>query len=200
MRPDAAPPIGEITRLLRNVREGDDEALGRVIPHVYDELRAIARRQLRREREGHTLSATALVHEAWARLAAGGLAPTDRSHFLALASRSMRQVLVDHARRTLAQKRGGGWERTTLGDGAASLDVDPAELVALDQALEQLEPRQRQVVEFRFFGGLQESEIAEALGVTERTVRRDWVKARAWLYRTLYPEDAGSTEEQSAPL
>ena len=101
----------------------------------------------------------------------------------------MRQVLVDHARRIASRKRGGDWQRTTLGGNeVGTLDLEPEELIALDDALAQLEPRQRQVVECRFFGGMEESEIAEALGLSERTVRRDWVKARAWLYATLYPD------------
>ncbi len=111
----------------------------------------------------------------------------DRAHFLAIASRAMRQVLVEHARRRNAEKRGGGWERTTLNDGDQPVEFSPDALLGLDRALAELEPRQREVVEYRFFVGMEEHEIATALGVSERTVRRDWVKARAWLYRSLYP-------------
>lgn len=188
------PNTGEITRLLGGARHGDREALDRIVAVLYDELRELAQRQIRRERVGHTLGATALVHEAYARLAGASVPAQDRAHFLALAARAMRQVLVDHARRSLARKRGGGWKRTTLGDRlGSSAELDPAEIIALDDALESLEPRQRHVVECRFFGGMEEKEIAAALGVTERTVRRDWVKARAWLYRTLYGDaDAGA--------
>ena len=102
----------------------------------------------------------------------------------------MRQVLIDHARRRNAAKRGVGWERTTLSGLGWSADFDPAELLALTEALEELEPRQRQIVEYRFFGGMEEAEIATVLGISDRTVRRDWVKARAWLYRKLYPESS----------
>ena len=122
------------------------------------------------------------------KLAGGPTSATDRAHFLALAARAMRQVLVDHARRRDAQKRGGDWHATTLTDGSASVELDPTEIVALDRAMEHLDERQRQVVECRFFAGMEESEIAEVLGVSERTVRRDWVKARAWLYSELYPD------------
>lgn len=186
--PDAAP--GEVTRLLAAARAGDDDALQRVVPLVYEDLRALARRQLRRENAGHTLGATALVHESYMRLVGSAArGASDRGHFLAIAARSMRQVLVDHARRIASRKRGGDWQRTTLGgDEAGALELDPEELIALDDALSKLEPRQRQIVECRFFGGMEESEIAQALGLSERTVRRDWVKARAWLYATLYPE------------
>lgn len=177
---------GDVTRLLGAVQHGDSDALDRIYPHVYDELRSVAARQLRRERTGHTLHPTALVHEAYMKLAGGGLAAVNRSHFLAIAARAMRQVLVDHARRRGARKRGGEWHATTLTDGSASIELAPEEIIALDRALETLEPRQRQVVECRFFGGMEESEIAEALDVSERTVRRDWVKARAWLYREIY--------------
>jgi RNA polymerase sigma factor (TIGR02999 family) len=155
---------------------------------VYDELRALAERQLRRERPGHTLQATALVHEAYLKLASGGALPADRSHFVGTAARAMRQVLVDHARRRSADKRGGAWQRTTLGEGPAALELELDTILDLDRAMERLDPRQCRVVELRFFAGLEEKEIAEILGVTERTVRRDWVKARAWLYAEMYPE------------
>jgi RNA polymerase sigma factor (TIGR02999 family) len=185
---------GDVTVLLRAARGGDREALDRLMPLVYDELRAMARRQIGREREGHTLHATALVHEAYFKLASGGFDAGDRAHFLAIAARAMRQVLVDHARTRDAKKRGGGWARTTLGDAHAAAGFRPDEMIALDDALEQLDPRQRQVVEMRFFAGMEEKEIADVLGVTDRTVRRDWVKARAWLYRRLYPDDTPPPE------
>lgn len=175
--------------MLRAAREGQRDAVDQLMPLVYDELRGMARRQLGSERAGHTLHATALVHEAYLKLAGGGgIDATDRAHFLAIAARAMRQVLVDHARRRKADKRGGDWERTTLTDGSQSVDFRPDEILTLDRALDGLDERQRQVVEYRFFGGMEEGEIAAVLEVSERTVRRDWVKARAWLYRTLYPE------------
>lgn len=188
-----------VTRLLRAARDGDEEALDRVMALVYEDLRGLARGHIGRERAGHTLGATALVHESYMRLVGSAAREAmDRAHFLAIASRSMRQVLVDHARRVRAEKRGGGLHHTTLKDGSASVELNPEELLALDAALESLEPRQRSVVEYRFFGGMEESEIAEVLGVSERTVRRDWVKARAWLYTTLYPEGGGDPSPPGA--
>jgi len=186
---------GEVTRLLQAVREGEAGSLDRLVALVYDELRVLARRQLARERAGHTLHATALVHEAYMKMAGSPIDASGRAHFLAIAARAMRQILVDHARRKQAQKRGGDWEVTTLTDGARSVEFKPDEMLALDRALDELDERQRQVVECRFFGGMEESEIATVLGVSERTVRRDWVKARAWLYRSLYPHgpDSAST-------
>jgi RNA polymerase sigma factor (TIGR02999 family) len=178
----------DVTQLLAAFQRGDRDALDRLLPLVYDELRRLARRQLSREHGQRTLNATALVHEAYLKLAGGGIDAADRAHFLAVAARAMRQVLVDHARRRKAVRRGGEWRITTFTDRPGEGTFDPGEMLALDQALEQLDPRQRQVVECRFFAGMEEREIAAALGLTERTVRRDWVKARAWLYQVLYPE------------
>ena len=181
----------DVTRLLHQLHSGDANALDRLYPLVYDELRRAAVRALARERASHTLQATELVHEAYLKL----LGPLNvnwqnRAHFLAVAARAMRQILVDHARRRQADKRGGGVEHVTLGDPEADLSLPAEELLALDDALQRLEavePRLRTVVEYRFFGGLTEREIAEVLGVTERTVQRDWVKARAWLHKEIYP-------------
>jgi RNA polymerase sigma factor (TIGR02999 family) len=187
-----------ITRLLRAARDGDGNAADLLLPLLYEPLREMAARHLRRESPGHTLNPTGLVHEAYLKLApANGFAAEDRSHFLGIASRAMRQVLVDQARSRNAGKRGGGWARATLTEGLASDGLDPDELLALDAALERLEPRQRRVVECRFFGGMEEKEIARALGVSERSVRRDWVKARAWLHRELYPDPP--TPPEAAP-
>ena len=184
--------VGEVTRLLRAAQEGEPAALERLVPLVYEDLRRLARRQLGHEYGERTLNPTALVHESYFKLGGGAMVARDRAHFLALAARAMRQVLVDHARDRKAAKRGGGvWERTTLTDGAWVRDFDPDGMLVLDEALAELEPRQRQVVECRFFGGMEELEIAAALGVSERTVHRDWVKARAWLYRYFYPEPTG---------
>jgi RNA polymerase sigma factor (TIGR02999 family) len=155
------------------------------MPLVYDDLRRLARRQLAREMGARSIQPTTLVHEAYLKLAGSAPRAEDRAHFLAIASRAMRQVLVDQARERRAAKRGPEWARTTLTDGAWVAELDPASLIALDDALGRLDERQRQVVECRFFGGLDDDEIADALGVTARTVRRDWVKARAWLYRWL---------------
>jgi RNA polymerase sigma factor (TIGR02999 family) len=192
------PGSGEVTRLLRAARSGEREAMDRLVPLVYEELRSVARRQMRRERADHTLHPTALVHEAWVKLAVGPVVAADRAHFLAIAGRAMRQVLIDHARTHNAAKRGGGWERLTLMDGDRPVELNTDELLALDIALESLEPRQRQVVEYKFFAGMEEQDIALVLGVTDRTVRRDWVKARAWLYRALY-EGGGGTGRAEAP-
>ena len=179
---------GEVTRLLNAAVEGDQEALDRLVPLVYDDLHRLAHRQLNREGGGHTLQTTGLVHEAYMKLAGGKVNAASRSHFLAIAARAMRQVLVDYARRRKAEKRGSGVAAVTLNDGEQGVDVSPDDLLVLDEVLDQLEPRQRQVVELRFFGGMEEKDIAEALGISERTVRRDWVKARAWLYKALYPK------------
>ncbi len=186
------PDPGEVTRLLSEARDGSGPALERILPLIYEELRRLARRQVAKEASGHTLHATELVHEAYLKLSAGGGPQAEnRAHLLAMASRAMRQLLVDHARNRNAQKRGGGWERTTLAGAPAARELAPEEILTLDTAMGELDPRQRRVVECRFFGGMEESEIAEALGVSERTVRRDWVKARAWLYARMYPEPSG---------
>jgi RNA polymerase sigma-70 factor, ECF subfamily len=185
--PGSTPP-GEVTRLLEAAEAGDREALDRLVPLVYEDLRRVAHRQLDREGGGHTLQTTALIHEAYLKLAGGGsVSASSRAHFLAIAARAMRQVLVDYARRRRAAKRGGGVISVTLGDEPQPADASAEDLLALDDALEQLDPRQRQVIECRFFGGMEENDIAAVLGVSERTVRRDWVKARAWLYQSLYP-------------
>ena len=186
---ESALDAGEVTRLLLAAREGEGDALDRLLPLVYDDLRRLARRQLGFEYVERTLDPTALVHESYLKLGRPALAARDRAHFLAIAARAMRQVLVDQARDRKAAKRGGGaWERTTLTDGAWAAELDADGMLALDDALGRLDPRQRQVVECRFFGGMEEQEIAAALGISERTVHRDWLKARAWLYRYFYPE------------
>ena len=183
----AAAVAGEVTRLLRAARAGDASAIDRIVPLVYEDLRRVARRQLNRRFGQDSLRPTELVHDAYVKLSVGGAGvAADRAHFLAIAARAMRQVLVDEARHRHAAKRGGvGWKRATLSGGHWVVDFDVDELLTLNDALDELDPRQRQVVECRFFGGMEEREIAEALGVTERTVRRDWVKARAWLYHAL---------------
>lgn len=181
----AAAVPGDVTRLLQAASAGDRAALDRVLPLLYEDLRRLARRQLARERGSRTIQPTTLVHEAYLKLARSAPRARDRAHLLAIAAHAMRQVLVDHARERLTAKRGSGWASTTLTDGVSTTTLDPAEFIALDDALERLDPRQRQVVECRFFAGLDDGEIADALGVTTRTVRRDWAKARAWLTRWL---------------
>jgi RNA polymerase sigma factor (TIGR02999 family) len=178
-----------VTELLARSREGSEEALNRLVPLVYDELRAIAHRQLRGERPHHTLGTTALVNEAYLRLVDQRRAQwQDRAHFFAVSARMMRRVLVDYARRRGAQKREGARNVLPLEDAMASLDDQADAMIALDGALSrlgELDARLVQVVELRFFAGLTESETAEVLGVSTRTVRYDWVKAKGWLYREL---------------
>ena len=179
----------DITGLLIAWRAGDRGAVDGLFPLVYDELRRIAHRQLGRERPDHTLGTTALVHEAYLKLVDQTRAQlTDRAHFFAVAARAMRRILVDYARRHGALKRGGGTGRVSLSDAALIAEERADTLVALDEALTRLaevDERLGQVVECRFFGGLTEDETAEALAVTSRTVRRDWVKAKGWLNQAL---------------
>jgi len=180
---------GEVTRLLAELRAGDDQALERLLPIVYAELRTVAANLLRGERVGHTLQPTALVHEAYVRLLGEKAPPLDRQHFFAVAARAMRRVLIDHARARGRQKRGGGAVPVTLHDDvAAAVESDPIDLLALDEAMQKLEsadPRRVRVVELMYFGGLSASETAEVVGVTRRTVERDWQYARAWLLREM---------------
>jgi RNA polymerase sigma factor (TIGR02999 family) len=172
---------------------GEGRPVDRLLPLVYDELRRVAHRQLGRERPGHTLSTTALVHEAYLRLVDQTRARwVDRAHFFAVAAGVMRRILVDYARRFRAAKRGGDAQHVDLDLAQVSLDERSEVLINLDEALgrlAELNPRLSQVVECRFFGGMTEEETAEALGVTDRTVRRDWIKAKAWLSREL--QDSG---------
>jgi RNA polymerase sigma factor (TIGR02999 family) len=181
--------VPEATRLLSDAGDCPRDALDQQVPLLYDQLKRIAELQLRTERAGHTLNPTALVHEAYLKLADQTQAEMqNHGQILALTARMMRRVLVDHARRRMAGKRGRGWSRTTLSGQVSPTETYSEELLALDEALGQLQPRQRQVVELRFFTGLTEAEIGEVLDVSERTVRREWVKARAWLYSELYPD------------
>ena len=179
----------DVTRLLLAWRGGDTVAASQLMPLVYDELRRLARDYLRRERDGHTLQPTALVHEAYLRLVDDAQVQWQgRAHFFGVAARAMRRILVDHARAHNAAKRGGGVEKIPLeaaGDLLAAHDVD---LVSLDGALEALAqtyPRQCEVVELRFFGGLEAREIAEVLQVSEKTIRRDWNFAKLFLLREM---------------
>ena len=168
---------------------GRHESLDRLVPHVYDDLRAIARRQLAVRAGGGTLSTTAVVHEAYLKLAGqAGLTWKDRGHFVALAALAMRHVLVDRARARFASKRGGVQHHVTLDEEVVAADDQPAILLQLSEAIDALaavEPRLAQVIDCRFFGGMTEEEIAEALGVTTRTVQRDSAKARMLLRRAL---------------
>jgi RNA polymerase sigma factor (TIGR02999 family) len=181
----------DTTQLLRDSRHGNRDAFDQLFSRVYDELRQIARQRLLRHRPGDTLSTTALVHEAYLKLVdQTNAGANDRAHFLALASRAMRFVLVDHARAQRAQKRGGGVVAVPLDAVQVAADEPPADLLALDDALERLSrfsERQSQLVEYRFFGGLSYEEIAEVTGLSVRTVKREWARARTWLYTYMRP-------------
>jgi RNA polymerase sigma factor (TIGR02999 family) len=186
----------EVTGLLLAWSEGDRDALDTLLPRVYGELRRLAASHLRRERAGHTLETRALVHEAFLRLVdQERVAWRSRGHFFGIAAQMMRRVLVDHARRHLYAKRGGGAPRFSLEEGLTLAPERAPELVALDEALGELEriaPRNARIVELRFFGGLTAEEIAEALGLSAPTVTRGWRMARAWLYRRLSGDGDGS--------
>ena len=185
-----------LTGLLVQWRQGDKAALDKLTPIVYDELRRIAHRYVRRERDGHTLATTALVNEAYVRLAGfQQVTWENRAHFFAVSARVMRHILIDYARRNHYAKRGGGLQRVSF-DGAAAeaslmSSVRARELIALDEALDafaKLDPRKSQVVELRYFGGLTLEETAEVLQVSLMTVRRDWRAAKAWLYKAVKSE------------
>ena len=180
----------ELTRILRDLRDASPAELDLLFQASYDELRRLARKYLARERREHTLQTTALVHEAYLRLVdSSNLEWNNRAHFLALAARVMRRILVDHARRRKSSKRGGEWKQVTLGhaDGVGNAP-ERLDLVALEGALTRLQerdPEKARVVEMRFFAGMTNDEIAEVLGVTERTVRRHWAAAQVRLYKDL---------------
>lgn len=188
-----------ITQLLEAHAGGDREALNRLFPLVYDEMRRIAHGRLRSERSDHTLNTTALVHEAYLKLV--GLERMNwqnRAHFFAIASQAMRNVLVSYAVRRKADKRGGGQQRVTLDEERLVAEHRLDDLLHLNQALEQLEAldeRQARVVECRFFGGLSIDETAHALGISPATVSRDWTMARAWLTRIL----GASSDDTATP-
>lgn len=178
-----------VTELLVDWSKGDQEALNKLIPLVYDELHKLASRYLRRERPDHTLQTTALVHEAYLKLVDQKDANwQNRVQFFAVASQLMRRILVDYARRHRASKRGGSYYKVTLDEGLVSSGERDAELLALNQALERLasiDPQQSRVVELRIFGGLTLEETAQALDISPRTVRREWSIAKAWLRREI---------------
>ena len=183
---------GTVTELLRAWSDGDDGALERLMPLVEAELRRLARGYMARERRGHTLQATALVHEAFLRLTdAQHLQWQDRAHFLGISARLMRRVLVDHARSRGYRKRGGGAQRVTLNEGLVATPEPALDVVVLDRALEKLaavDERKSRVIELRFFGGLSVEETAEVLQVSPDTVKRDWRLAKLWLLRELEGE------------
>ncbi len=186
---------GDVTLLLVKAGGGEREAFDQLFPLIYDELRRVAQRQLGRERIRHTLGASGLVNEAYLKLVDQVRVDwRGRDHFFGVAARAMRQILIDYARKRQAEKRGGAWHRTSLEQKQLGFDSPLEELLALDEALDRMDkisPRMRQVVEYRFYCGLTEEETANLLGVTVRTIQREWLKARAWLYKELYtaPEE-----------
>jgi RNA polymerase sigma factor (TIGR02999 family) len=183
--------VADVTVLLQQWRDGNADALHRLMPLVYEELRRVARARLRQEQPGHTLQATALVHEAYLRLMGSRTpAPQNRTHLFAIAARLMREILVDHARRKAARKRGGTATMIALDESVRAPDVAMIDLLALDEALNELhalDPRLCRVVELRFFAGLNIDETAEALQVSTATIERDWTVAKAWLHQRLSP-------------
>ena len=182
MCPDSST---QVSKLLRNWGQGDPDARDALIPLVYDELRRVARRYLRRERPDHTLQSAALVNEAYLRLMGGGSPQwQNRAHFFGVAARLMRHILVDHARKRCAAKRGAGAPRLTLDPQAGLPQAKELDLVQLDDALNRLgdlDAQQSQIVELRFFGGLSIEETSMVLGVSPATVKREWATARTWL-------------------
>lgn len=183
----------DVTGLLHDWQQGDRAALDKLTPLVYDELRRIAHRYMQGERNGHTLQTTALVNEAYVRLAGGrNIEWQNRAHFYAVTAQVMRRVLVDHARRRRYAKRGGDAQQVSLDEAVLMSPQRATELVALDEALAELarlDERKGRVVELRYFGGLSLEETAEVLAVSVMTVRRDWRAAKAWLYRSLKIEE-----------
>ena len=192
----AEPTLGEITQLLIDLGKGDRDAEARLIPLVYDELRRLANRYMRGERPDHTLQPTALVHEAYLRLIEQErVAWRNRAHFFGVAAKLMRRILVDHARARLTAKRGAAQPAVQLEDGLVFAEERSGEFVALDEALQRLaqfDPRLERIVELRFFGGLPVEETAEVLGISTRTVKRDWNAAKMWLHGEMKQKAAGA--------
>ncbi len=190
-----------VTQLLLDWRNGDQHALDALMPLVYDELRMIAKRYMGRERSGHTLQTGALINEAYLRLVGKqDVAWQNRTHFFAIAARIMRNLLVDHARAKQMAKRGGGALQVSFNEALVGGDPEvTVDLLALDQALSRLsevDERKCRIVELRFFGGLSAEETSEALGLSEITIKREWLKAKAWLFRELSGAEAVNGEEE----
>lgn len=189
MKKDPPRQEHEITQLLAAWREGNQAALDQLYPLVYDELHRLARRYMSRERKGHTLQTTALINEAYVRLVdQRNVQWANRSHFFAISAQIMRRILIDHARRHAYAKRGGGARQVSLDETATVIHEDLAEFLRLDEALKslaELDPRRSQVVELKYFGGLNNDEIAGVLKISKNTVIRDWNMARAWLHSQL---------------
>jgi len=194
---DQPPSTHEVTRLLLAWKSGDETALNRLMPRVYQELHRLARRYMVAEQTGHPLQTTALVHEVYVRLVdANNVDWQNRAHFYAICARLMRRILIDFARSRNYQKRGPGFAHIQLEDALTIPEVESSEVLAVDEALRQLaaiDSRKSEVVELRFFGGLTTEEIAAALGVSPETVQRDWKLAKAWLLRELSHEPPHET-------
>jgi RNA polymerase sigma factor (TIGR02999 family) len=192
--PDANQPQYDVTDFLQKWSAGDLGALHELMPLVYGQLQALARSHLQNERSDHTLQPTALVHEAFLRLIdQKKVTWQSRAHFFGVAARMMRRILVDHARACHAERRGGGDEKLSLDEVEIAPEASAPALLALHGALEDFAvafPRQAEVVELKFFGGLQAHEIAESMEVSEKTILRDWHFAKLWLYRALSEEDS----------
>lgn len=187
----------EVTRLLADWGKGDSSALDKLLPLVHGELRKIARRQMSQERPGHTLQATALINEAYLKLLGQeGYEWHNRAHFFAVCAQIMRHILIDHARAHAREKRGGGAMQVSLNDVAVIAREKAEHLIALDEALDSLESLDAQkakIVELRYFGGLSIEETAEVLNISTRTVRREWQRSKAWLYRMISEGTANET-------
>lgn len=190
----------EVTQLLADWGKGDRSALEKLLPLVHAELRRIARRQMSHERPGHTLQATALVNEAYLKLAGQqGFEWQNRAHFFAVAAQVMRHILIDHARAHARDKRGGGAIQVSLDEAAVMAEDQAEHFIALDEALRSLElvdPQKSKIVELRYFGGLSIEETADVLNISPRTVRREWQRAKAWLYRMI----AEGNGDETRPL
>jgi RNA polymerase sigma factor (TIGR02999 family) len=179
--------VGDVTHILERVEQGDPKAAEQLLPLVYEELRKLAAARMANEAAGHTLQPTALVHEAWLRLTNNDSNTqfANRAHFFAAAAEAMRRILVDRAREKAAGKRGGGWQRLNLDKIEIAADADPDILLLVNECLDKLakqEPKAAEIVKLRFFVGLTLDEAGQLLGVTERTAKRHWAFARAWLY------------------
>jgi RNA polymerase sigma factor (TIGR02999 family) len=194
------PSPQEVTQLLADWAKGDRSALDKLFPLVHSELRRIAQRQMNQERPGHTLQATALVNEAYLKLAGKhGFDWQNRAHFFAVCAQVMRHILIDHARAHARDKRGGGAVKVSLNDALVVVEDQNAHFIALDEALrvlERLDPQKGKIVELRYFGGLSVEEAGEVMNISPRTVRREWQRAKAWLYRMM----TEGIEDETRPL
>lgn len=185
----------DTTAILADLAKGDASATDRLLPLVYSELRALAGAYMRDKPPGHTLQPTALVHEAYLRLVGGNDAFASRAHFMAVAAKVMRGILVDHARKDAALKNGGGWKRITLSEAATISSADQVDTLALDDVLSRLskmDERKARVAEMRFFGGLSLEQVAEVIGIARSTVAEDWRMARAWLAKELLDREGAA--------